>query len=59
MASDTRTTTTKAKNFTRISKRSRPATSGNKNVNARASRRSGRVPDRLTSPIKGPDRGNG
>jgi hypothetical protein len=53
------TTISRAKNFVKTAGRSRPATGGNKNTNARASRKGAQVPDRVTSPLKGPDRGTG
>lgn len=61
MTVNTATTSSKAKSFVKIAGRSRPATDGNKNTNARARRQSAsaQVPDRLTTPLKGPDRGTG
>ena len=59
MPSGTATTSTKARRFVQVSKRSRPATSGNKNLNSRARRKGSQTDSRLTQPLKGPDRGEG
>jgi hypothetical protein len=54
------TTMSTAKHMMRVSGKSRPATSGNKNVKSRASRKGAQVPDSMVGKhIKGPDRGNG
>ncbi len=55
------TTTSKAKSFVRIAGSSRPATDGNKNLQASARRKSAssQVPGSLTAPLKGPDLGTG
>lgn len=53
------TTSSTAGHMVATSRRSRPATGGNKNTNARASRKPAPMPTSRTNPIKGPDRGTG
>lgn len=53
------TTEKVAKNFMRKAAQSRPATSGNKNVRATATRTGSPMPRNVTAPLKGPDKGTG
>jgi len=57
----TKTTTTKGNHFKAVSKRSRSATGGNKNTNARGRKKTAmsQMASSATRSLKGPDRGEG